>query len=142
MKLFNSVLITLFFSGCGEKLNEVPEDRFLGTWQLQGRGMFEGIKVRIEKQNEKLVGRVVQLNENKFVKMFADSNEMWVSRIQRSSNFEFRLTERKIARDLFSLYGLPTSQEFRVQFIDENTMGLASDNSDPLQSPVIYKRIQ
>ena len=55
--------------------------------------------------------------------MFVDSNAIWISGIKRTSNYQFKLTEKKIAKDLFSLYGLGTSNEFKAEFIDENTIG-------------------
>jgi hypothetical protein len=117
--------LTLLLFGCNDKMKEVPMDKFTGLWELKGRGMFEGIQIKIENQGDKLTGKIVKLNDNKLVKMFASNGDTWVSEISRSSNYQFRLTEKKLANDLFSLYGLSTSQEFNVEFIDDNTIGLA-----------------
>jgi hypothetical protein len=136
------LLLIVLFTACSEKYSKVPDDKFVGIWQIQGRSMFEGIEVKIEKTDNNLTGRIYKLNDNKFIKMFADSNDVWVSEITRKSNFEFKLTEKKIARDLFSLYGLSTSQEFKAQFIDDNTIGLATESSDPQTSKILYKRIK
>lgn len=137
------LLFALLFIGCGEKLTEVPIDKLVGVWEVKGRQMFEGIQIRIEKIDNKLVGKITKLNDNKIVQMFVATGDIWVSEIERSSNFEFRLTEKKIAKDLFSLYGLSTSQEFRTQFIDSNTIGLVTDNnSDPKLSTIKYRRIE
>lgn len=133
--------LTLICFSCSDTAM-VSEDKFVGLWELKGRSMFEGIQVRIDKQGEKISGRIFKLNDNKFIKMFADTNDVWVSEIRRSSNYQFRLVEKKIARDLFSLYGLSTSQEFKVQFIDDNTIGLSTESADPLKSQIVYKRIQ
>lgn len=134
-------MIGLLVFGCTDKMTEVPLDNFVGLWELKGRSMFDGIQIRIENHNAKLTGRIVRLNDNKLVRMFADTSDIWVSDITRSSNFQFRVTERKIARDLFSIYGLSTSQEFLTEFIDDNTIGLATDSSDPQKSTIIYKRV-
>jgi hypothetical protein len=141
VKLFLFLLISIFVFGCSGNFKETPDDKFVGTWEMKGRDMFDGIQIIIAKKDNKLVGRISKLNANKYVKLFADSNDVWVSEIKRTSNFEFKLTEKKIGRDLFSMYGLSTSQEYRVQFIDDNTIGLASDNTDPLLSTTIYKRL-
>ena len=133
---------SLLVMGCSEKMKEVPSARFIGLWELKGRNMFDGMQIRIENKNDKLTGRIVKLNKNKLVKMFADTSDIWVSDITRSSNFQFRLTERKIAKDLFSVYGLSTSQEFRAEFIDDNTVGLGTDNSDPQKATIMYKRVE
>jgi hypothetical protein len=132
----------LLMMGCGDKLKEVPLDKFVGTWELKGRGMFDGIQVKIENQGEKLTGRIFKLNDNKLVKMFAQNGDTWVSGITRSSSYQFKLTENKLAKDLFSIYGLSTSQEFKVEFIDDNTIGLGTDNSDPQNATITYKRVE
>lgn len=135
--------IVLLTSCANENFRKVPDKSFLGTWELHGRSMFEGIKVKIEKtSNDKLIGHIVELNDNKYIKMFVDSNDLWISGIKRTSNYQFKLTEKKIAMDLFALYGLGTSNEFKAEFIDENTIGLAGGNSDPTKSDIIYKRIE
>jgi hypothetical protein len=131
-------IVSLLLVACSQK---VPEDKFVGIWEIKGRKMFEGIQINIEKKNDILVGKIYRLNKNKFVKMFCDSNAVWISAIQRSSDNEFALTENKIGSELFSLNNLSTSQEFKVQFIDNNTFGLATDNSDPIKSTKIYKRV-
>jgi hypothetical protein len=135
------IAITILFFSCSDKLKKIPEDNFVGLWEIQGRSMFDGIQIKIEKENNDLIGRITKLNGNKLVKMFADSNDVWVAGIDRTSNFEFKLTEKKIAKDLFSLYGISTSQDFKVQFINDNTIGLGTESSNPQTSKVIYKRI-
>lgn len=139
VKFLLITILSLCFS-CQNK-SHVPDDKFVGVWELKGRSMFEGIQIKIERKEDKFTGRIIKLNDNKYIKMFADSNDVWISEIKRASSYQFRLTEKKIARDLFSLYGLPTSQEFKVEFIDDNTLGLASDSADPLKSQVTYTRI-
>jgi len=136
--IFFALLITACDSG---KLKETPIEDFIGTWEVHGRNMFEGIKIDISK-NEKgnLTGNVKNLNDNKYVKFFIEPGDVWVSSITRSSNYEFRLTEKKIGSALFGLYGLDTSTEYKVQFIDKNTIGLASGNSDPTESQIKYVR--
>lgn len=139
--LFKFLIITLFIAGCSNKFNKTPEENFIGIWKIEGRSMFNGIQIKIEKEENEIIGRIYKLNDNKFVKLFADSNDIWVSGIERRSNFEFNLTEKKIAKDLFSLYGLSTSQEFKVEFFNKNAFGLAIENSKPLNSKIIYRRI-
>jgi hypothetical protein len=134
-------LATLFLLSCSEKLKTVPDDKFIGTWEIKGASIMDGTQIQIQKENNKLIGRIVKLNNNKYVKLFADSNEVWISEISRNSNYEFKLTESKLGKDLFALYGQKTSQDFKVQFIDENTIGLATENSDPTTSTRIYKRV-
>lgn len=143
-KILISLLITLFLYNCtSSNFQKVPEEQFVGIWELKGRSMFDGIKIKIEKNDDsELIGRIIELNENKYVKMFADSNDIWVSKISRSSNFQFKLTEKKIGKDIFSLYGLSTSTEYKVEFIDSTTIGLSESNSDPSKSDVVYKKVE
>ncbi len=139
--LFLVIITTLLQSCDSNKLKPTPIDNFIGTWELKGRSMFNGLKIKIEEnQNGELIGKVVQLNDNKYVNMFIEINDSWITRVKRSSNFEFKITEKKIGSDLFSLYGLSTSSEFKVEFIDENTIGLSSDG-DPIKSSITYSRI-
>jgi hypothetical protein len=146
MRTFKACLLTLIccscFMSCTDKFREVPASRFIGTWKLTGRDMLEDMQVQIVEVDGSLVGRIVQMNNNKFVRLFVDSNAVWVSGIERTSNFQFRLKENKIGKELFSVYDLPTSTEFDVQFIDENTFALAKEKSNPLASDIIYKRIR
>ena len=135
------LLAALFLFSCSDKFKKVSEDRFIGIWELKGASILDGTQIQIQKENNKLVGRIVKLNDNKYVKLFADSNEVWISEISRNSNFEFNLTESKLGKDLFSLYGQKTNQEFKAQFIDDNTIGLATESSDPTTSTRIYKRV-
>jgi len=139
-----AVLLGLVILSCDtSKFKKTPIDNFLGVWELQGRPMFEGIKIRIEKnETNEFVGKVVAINEDKYVKMFVDSADLWVTGIKQSSNFEFSLTEKKIASELFALYGQDTKTEFKVQFIDKNIFGLDAGSSDPTKSTIIYIRIE
>ena len=140
-KTMTLLLATLFLLSCSEKLKTVSEDKFIGTWEMKGTSIMDGTQIQIQKENNKLIGRIVKLNDNKYVKLFADSNEVWISEISRNSNYEFKLIESKLGKDLFALYGQKTNQEFKVQFIDENTIGLATENSEPTTSTRIYKRV-
>ncbi len=145
MKLNLILLLTVLLAiSCdSSKLKETPIESFIGQWELHGRQMFEGIEISISKnESGQIVGKVISLNENKYVKMFVEMNDTWVSDITRSSNYKFKLTEKKIGSSLFALYGQSTSKEFSVEFIDENTIGLATGNSNPTESTIIYKRIK
>ncbi len=135
-----TVALTLSCDSSG--LKETPIDGFIGEWELQGRTVFNGIEVSIQQDsNGKLYGNVIKLNDNKYVKMFVEVGDSWVSEIRRSSNFEFKLIEKKIGSTLFALYGQSTSEKFDVQFIDNNTIGLGKGSSDPTVSTITYKRV-
>ena len=149
MTIFKSPALLLFtffvllVSSCdGNKFQEVKIDGFEGTWEVKGRKMFEGITIQIKKnEHGEFQGEVVSINDNKYVKMFSEPGDQWVSAIKRVSNYEFKLTEKKIGSALFSVYGLDSSKDFRVQFIDENTIGLSTGGADPQSSLVRYVRV-
>lgn len=57
------------------------------SWELKGRSMFDGIIIKISSDNEgKLTGVIQALNNNKYVKMFAQKGDLWISNIDRVSN--------------------------------------------------------
>ena len=143
LKVISIIFISFLLSSCDSNLlHKTPIDNFEGTWKLQGRPMFDGIKIKItEDKNGNLVGKVVELNDNKYVDLFVSLGDTWVTSIDRSSNFEFVLTEKKIASKLFSLYGLDTTQDYKVKFIDNNTFGLGTGSADPSQSSIRYSRV-
>jgi len=141
-QLFYTIIAILILSSCSQEFEKIPDDEFIGTWELTGRKMFDGIQISIQKENGKFEGKITKLNENKYVQFFADSNDIWISDIARSSNYQFKLKEKKIGKDLFALYGLGTTEEFKIEFIDKNTFGLAKSNSDPKSSEIRYKRIK
>jgi hypothetical protein len=137
------VTFTFIFSSCdGDKFQKENIDGFEGTWELQGRTMFDGVIIKIDRNKSgDFKGKILSLNENKFVKIFAKTNDIWVYGISRNSNYEFKLTEKKIGGALFSLYGLDTSKDFKVQFINKNTIGLSAGGSNPKTSTVRYVRV-
>jgi len=136
------LLITVLTLSCNSKSGKISDNKFIGLWEIKGADVTEGIQVKIQKENGKLIGRIYKLNDNKYVKLFLDSNEVFVAGIERKSNYQFKLIENKVGNALFSLYGQKTSQEFEVQFIDDDTFGLALENSDPVKSTRIYKKVK
>jgi hypothetical protein len=138
--LYIFILVTI--SGCeNNKFSEVPESDFIGKWELHGRSLFNGIQIEITEIENNFVGKVIKLNDEKIIKMFVEVGDIWVLDIKRNSNFEFTLTEKRIASQLFGLYGQSTTESFQVQFIDKNTIALAKEGKDPKNSKVFYKRI-
>jgi len=135
------LLVSLFLFSCSEKMKEVPEDKFIGIWEIKGTSIMDGTQIQIQREKNRLIGRIHKLNDNKYVKLFSDSNEVWIPEISRISNYEFKLTENKIGKELFALYEQKTNQEFKVKFIDDNTIGLTINGSDPSKSIRIYKRL-
>lgn len=138
------LLLALFACDTG-KFSEVPENRFIGTWELQGRGMLEGVRVKIARNEDgDLEGRVVQRNDNKYVQFFVDSNAVLMTGIERRSNFEFTLSENKVGHELLGAYDVETETAFAAQFLDRNTIVLttAANTSNIKASKVRYVRVE
>ena len=104
--------------------------------------MLDDMQISISRTEEgSLIGKVVKINENKYVKFFVEEGDSWIQSVRRVSNSEFRIIEKKIGSALFGSYGLDTNQEYKVVFIDENTIGLGSNSKKPEKSTIKYKRV-
>lgn len=140
--------IIYFFLGvfaiisCSQNKKFVPEEKFIGVWQLEGREMYDGIRIAVQSENGKIKGRIRLLNRNKVVNMFCDSNSVWISNIKRVSNFEFKVSEKRPAAELMSIYGIGATQEYKAVFIHDDTIGLSIDPSDPFKSIIRYVRVK
>lgn len=139
--IWSFALCVMIFYGCdSDAFHKVPEDNFLGTWEIVGRQNLKGIQIEI-KRNDKneLDGRVTKLNDNKLVNMFLDTNEVFIKRITRKSNFQFELVEKKLGYKLFSIYGMDTDASFSV-VLNGNDFISFSENSD--DKKVGYKKVE
>ena len=135
------VLCIMVFYGCSSgAFQKVSEDKFIGIWEIIGRKNLEGIQIEIQKNNKKeLEGRVIKRNNNKLVNMFIDSNEVFIKRIERASNYQFVLVEKKLGHTLFSIYGIDTEAKYEVEFNGEAFINF-SKNSD--NKKVGYKKVK
>lgn len=112
------------------KLKETPSSQFIGTWKLVDRGILENIEVEISMDKKgNLVGLISKLNEDKYVQLFMAEGDKFVAGIKRNSNFEFVLSEKRIAAPLFSAYGQSTTDEFNVQFEGKNKIILGANGT-------------
>lgn len=131
MKYFVLIITIIIFSSCdSSKLTETPDSQFVGTWKLVDRGMFENIEIEISKdKNGNFIGVVKKINDDKYVKMFMEVGDNLVTGIKRNSNFEFEISEKKIAAPLFSAYGQSTSTEFVATFENKNKILLGNNGT-------------
>ncbi len=135
------LFLTLFSLSSCEEFRKVPVEQLEGTWRLEGRPMFEGIEITINRDRDQLKGKITQLNSNKYVRFFCELNTLWITSIERRSNYEFYISERKIGSDLFSIYGLETTTTYKAFFEDENTLVLTGRDSGSKKSRILYKRV-
>ena len=123
-------LMTIASSCDTSKMSETPDSQFLGTWVLSERGMFEGIEIEITKNKKgNFTGLVKKLNDNKYVQMFMQEGDKFLSGIKRNSNFKFVISEKKIAAPLFSAYGQSTTTEFDAKFDGKNKILLGKNGT-------------
>lgn len=126
-----ALCLATFISCDSAKLSETPEKDFVGVWKLTERGMFEGIEIEIVKDEKgNFVGTIAKLNEDKYVNMFMEEGDKFVTGISRNSNFEFTISEKKIAAPLFSAYGQSTTSQFTATFKGKNKILLGKDGAD------------
>ena len=134
------IIISVLISGCDYQY--VEDEQFVGKWELKGRSSFTGMQIEIQKEEGVLKGKILKLPESEIVNMFAKEGDIWVKNIKRTSNYSFKLSETRIASELFSMYDLNTSTVFKAEFINENKIGLAERNGDPQNSNIYYERIK
>ena len=129
MKYIFSIFTVLFLLGCDvEKLTKTPMDQFIGTWKLVEKGILENIEIEILKNEDgSFQGKIKRLNDNKYVHLFMEVGDEIITGIQRSSNYQFTITEKKIAAPLFAAYGQNTSKEFVATFENENAILLGNN---------------
>lgn len=124
LKYFTLIILLFALVGCdSSKLSKTSDEKFIGTWQLEDRGILSGLHVEIIKNDKgALKGSLKKLNDNKYVQMFMEVGDPFVTEIKRTSNYEFIISEKKIAAPLFSAYGQSTTSEFEAEFNDKNEL--------------------
>lgn len=139
--IWSLTLCVMIFYGCDSgSFHKVPENNFIGTWEIVGRQNLKGIQIEIKKNDKnELVGRVIKLNDNKLVNMFLDTNEVFIKSIIRKSNFQFELIEKKLGHDLFSIYGMDTDAKFIVVLNGDGFINFSENSED---NKVGYKKVE
>ena len=111
------ITITTLASCSTDKLTETPDSQFEGAWVLSEKSMLDGIEIEITKDKQgNFHGLITKLNDNKYVQLFMNVGDKFVAGIKRKSNFEFEISEKKIAAPLFSQYGQSTTLKSSAQF--------------------------
>lgn len=121
----NSVffLLAIFFlASCDTtKLSKTSDDLFVGVWSISGETILDGVEVEITKDaNGNFAGHITKLNEDKLVQMFMAEGDKLITGVKRLSNFEFELSEKKIASKLFAEYDQSTTVKYKVEFEDSD----------------------
>lgn len=58
-----------------------------------------------------------------------DDGDLFIKKIKRYSNKDFKLTEKKIAGPLFSIYGESTNKEMDVHFHHKDTIYIGENGN-------------
>ena len=131
--------ITFLLTSC--KLQYVQDREFIGRWELKGRPLLKGLRIKILKENDELVGTITQLPENLSIASYMKIDEVWLKGFERTSNYSFVVREKRPASELFSLYGLSSIHTYKAEFIDDHRFGISDENGNPQKSEVFYQRV-
>lgn len=143
LKIIIFLLLATAFQSCFD-YGYVDSDSFLGTWQLEGRTIYNGMTIQIAKENEKLKGYIVSKPNNQYGETLMKENSIWVSKIERGANYYFKVTEKKIAHDLFDVYNIDTNLMFYATFSEKKDTIYLSEkrpNRFTEKTTVYYKRV-
>jgi len=134
--------ISLFFFTSCFKFKYVDENRFIGTWEVKGKSIYEGMKFKITKDDSSLKGYIITPPKNKYA-YFIDSGDNWITSITRVSNYSFKITEKKIAQQLFSEYKLDSNSTFYAYFFGNDTISLSPKKLyAPKKTQTYYLRVK
>ncbi|MDX1445769.1 hypothetical protein [Lishizhenia sp.] len=125
MKTFTTILfLSAILISCNtDSFQKAAKNQFKGKWRLAKRGILDSLEIEITEDSLKnYTGRVIKVNNNKYVKLFMDDGDLFIKKIKRYSNKDFKLTEKKIAGPLFSIYGESTNKELDVHFHHKDTI--------------------
>jgi hypothetical protein len=143
MKYIKGIALLLFLlTAFSCKFNYIDKSDFEGTWELTGRPGVSGMLVEISQRNDRYTGTIVRPPDAKELAGFLQEGSLWISSIQRNSNFQFIIVEKRPAETLMHQYDLPTVTEWHVEFIHKDTLGLSRGESDPQNSKIRYIRVK
>jgi hypothetical protein len=147
IKSINIILILLgsiILNSCVD-YKHVDEKHFLGTWELCGRDMYSDMTIKITEENNLMTGHVVSPPTSNEGQLFIKKNDIWITSINRSTDYYFELSEKKIANKLFSMYELDTSSIFYATFSEDNDrifLHKKTPNTSNQKSDIYYKRVE
>lgn len=108
----------------------MAKEKFLGNWKVEGRSILEGVEFKFIKNDKgSYSGSVSKLNGNRFVQLLMDTGDIFISGLERTSSYEFELTEQKVAGPLFSTYGQSSSSTLKATFKNKDTILLGNNGS-------------
>jgi len=131
------IVISLLWSCDTSKLSPTSMSKFQGKWSVE-TGMLKGAEIEIYKieGKDKFRGKIIKLNDNKYVQLFVSEGDVIITNIKRFSNFKFEFTQKRVAAELMSIYEVETSDKFEVQFGSKNNIVSANN-----EEKVLFKKV-
>ena len=127
---FITILLFIFWSCEDSNFKKVPVEQFYGVWKYQTNNIWNDVVIDIQKtEDARIIGRVLELNHDKFINLFLEVGDKNISNIKRVSNTSFLLTQNMLASELFALYDHPTKTDLRVEFQSKNTLLLGKNGN-------------
>jgi trehalose utilization protein len=123
------------------KFQYVQDREFIGRWELKGRPLLKGLRIKIMKENEEMIGTITQLPENESIASYMKIGEVWLKGFERTSNYSFLVRETRPASELFSLYGQTSTHTYKAEFMDDQRFGISDESGNPQKSDVYYERV-
>ena len=146
-KLFNILSIIIVYSFVTSCSNNkyVDDSKFIGKWELKGREIYSGMEIEIERNNNSITGKIIKIPTNRYGELFLKKDDLWISEIKRSANYYFKITEFKIAHEIFSIYDLPASNNYYAFFSDDyNRIYFSKENPniDTKKTTIFLEKIE
>jgi hypothetical protein len=118
-KLFNifSIIIVYSFVTSCSNYNYVDDSKFIGKWELKGREIYSGME--IERNNNSLTGKIIKIPTNRYGKLFLKKMICGFLKLNAPLIIILKITEFKIAHEIFSIYDLPSSNNYYAFFSDD-----------------------
>lgn len=138
-----TILLSISTLSCSD-YKHIDESKFIGKWALFGREIYSGMEISITKENNLLVGKINKTPNNKYGDIFLKTGDIWISSIKRSANHYFKITEFKIASEIFALYDLSTTNDYYATFSEDyNTIYLSkkTPNITQKKTRIYFKKI-
>ncbi|MFA5575627.1 MAG: hypothetical protein WC994_11355 [Brumimicrobium sp.] len=126
------IILALLFSSCnGISTSKTSESTFIGVWKIEDREILNNIEFEIfNNDKNELKGIIRSINDNKYVQLFMNEEDQFITNIKRKSNTEFIITEKMIAAPLFSVYDQKTTKDFNVSFQNKDTIFIGKNGAE------------
>lgn len=121
-KILSIFAIVFIFTCCNRYIDHFKIE---GYWRIiKADDSSKGTVICISKKKDVYVGRIYKKNDNKYVKLLVDSNDVLFTSIYKLSKVQYKFVKTKIGATLLSDYGLSTEQEYSAMTDNADTLKL------------------